>query len=1161
MTTRFGYALTMLVLGIVLVPALVAGIQPAGARSAQDGVPEQTVLLLEELASSRNSSGQVYLSAINEEQQPFTHMMLRWEAHLPGGRTHDHDEHHEEEHAEPLTIEVRTSQDNQEWSAWTPTPQDDHLWMPKDGEEVFWSQIIYAGEDARYWQVRALATPTEEGAMPTLHRIEVNTVDARYGRDSEPEELPVPRLESVQGNSVAAIDRPPVVSRSAWGCPDGQGSRVPPDYYPANHMVVHHTVDPNTLRSSEQNWGDRVRAIWSFHTLTRGWGDVGYNYLIAPDGTIYEGRAGGDDAVGFHDTGNYGSMGVSLIGTYQNDIPSPATQDSLVLLLAWKAVQKGIDPLGSSYYYGCEISSYCGAPGAVVYNISGHRQISYATSCPGDAAFDILPTIRQRVQKLIDDGGFAPQPDNGDLVIDELESSFARSDANWYTAVCGYGGHTYYTFATDSAEESTNNATWQPEIPENGRYRVYAHIPQNCGLADPPYASVQATYRIRSAEGDIERSIDHNTAEEWVDLGAYNFNAGSDGFVELTDLSGEPYSERKIIFFDTVKWVYEAPSAGAELLDVRYSNTEIAAGDLLEVTFTVKNNGDVTIYTQDPQAGTRPDGSFDPANGYVYDENECFMGSDDIPDDNQKDNDTPIFAKETDRFRVMLGATNRDATCAVEVGGYPWRWGLDGKLEPGETRDITGYIRFTTPGTVNLQAGIIQEFVRYHVQDAAQTTIEVQAERQPPVLATYNEMLEPMAHVYKLGNFPDNFLARTKNPLSIPRGDYIGSFAWDGSQQTWEEEGPLGQRDQFLVEQTRVIKLEQDGTYDFRTTTNDGSWLWVDDQLVVDNSGLHEPRPMTGTVELKAGLHVLSFRYFDRASVASIGYDMRGPDSDYFAPPVDGLSTTPTDEENIFETLPTLILAAHDQGSNDIAYVRYSWDGEEWEEVSVTDGMLLLNVAEDAPCTREATTCAYRLRYQAGDRVGNTSQEQELHFAVRAAPLPIATDSVTVSHTLTSTTTVSFTTDTGQQTLLDIPPGALSSTTTLSYAELPAPAHTLDNLPGIAFGERAFTLKALDDAGEVLEQFRFNTPVTVTTTYSTAAIDSPEALRLFFWDGSTWRDAAQTCSPASAYSHSNGHLGVAVCTAADGTFPTEFVLVEQQNTNQHMLYMPMVQKQ
>jgi hypothetical protein len=138
---------------------------------------------------------------------------------------------------------------------------------------------------------------------------------------------------------------------------------------------VHNTAERSTLYPGEPNWAARVRAIWSFHTFTRGWGDIGYNYLIDPNGVIYEGRAGGNNAVAFHDTANYGSMGVSMIGDYTKVAPAAVTLDALVSILAWKAAQQNIDPLGSAYYYGCARSKFCYPfnNDAILPTIVGHR--------------------------------------------------------------------------------------------------------------------------------------------------------------------------------------------------------------------------------------------------------------------------------------------------------------------------------------------------------------------------------------------------------------------------------------------------------------------------------------------------------------------------------------------------------------------------------------------------------------------------------------------------------------------------------------------------------------------------------------------------------------------------------------------------------------------
>ncbi|MBC8075572.1 MAG: N-acetylmuramoyl-L-alanine amidase, partial [Chloroflexales bacterium] len=456
-------------------------------------------------------------------------------------------------------------------------------------------------------------------------------------------------------------------------------------------------------------------------------------------------------------------------------------------------------------------------------------------------------------------------------------------------------------------------------------------------------------------------------AEEWVDLGSYSFSAGTDGAVELRDLTGEPYSQRKVIFFDSVKWVPQASDAtNVQLVGVTYDRTSVAAGELLKVTFSVRNNGSAVVRGQAPQSGTAPAGGFDLSNGYAYDENECYLGS--------PDGGAPSFPKETSRVRVTLGALERTPTCAGNAAGYPWRWGLNDDLAPGQQQDIVGYVRFRTPGTVTLQAGVVQEYVRYYTQGASATTITVTPERIAPVAVAYDDLLRPLAQVYQLGPIPDNFLARTTSPLSIPRGQFVGSFAWDGSTLEWGAGGPLGQSDGFIVQQTRVFRVETAGSYTFRTLSDDGSWLWVDGTPVVVNAGLHSVREegdTTGSIFLSAGAHVLAFSYFERTGEAVAGYGMRAPGAGAYTQPMDDLGGGAARLGATFTAPPQLTIAADDGGGSGIASMRYSWDGSTWAESA--GGVVEIGRLANG---------SYTLRYQAIDVAGNAEPERQLSFNV-----------------------------------------------------------------------------------------------------------------------------------------------------------------------------------
>jgi hypothetical protein len=816
----------------------------------------------------------------------FGYMMVRWSASVPEGAN--------------VELEARVSIDGRTWSDWGEVHEDHDASDPKREPNTAWSTVIYTG-DSRYWQIRTTLTSSPAGAAPELREIQVNTVDARTGgKEAKP-----------SSDTPDANERPSFVSRASWGGSEVLNNSVSATWYRADHLVVHHSADANALRSGESAWSDRVRAIWSFHAYSRGWGDVGYNWLVDPNGVIYEGRNGSSsldkDSVGFHDTGNKGSMGVVMLGTFGPGVPnvSPivptnAAQNAVVQLLAWKANQRGIDPLGRSFYYGCSISNYC-APfnsGSVVPNIAGHRQVTPGhTSCPGDLAMGTLDSIRARVRDALRGDPPPPPPDNGDLTIDDREAGFSRSSNNWHDSACGFGGATYWTYATDGPTE--NWGRWRPNIPTTGRYRVYAYRPQECGDVSGQAITSQAHYRVEHANGATTVIRDQNTSSEWIDLGAYQFNAGSTGNVYLDDATGEPYSTRRVILFDAMRWVPEsapqpttppAPTstprptstaqptptpvvARAELTNVTYSQTTLDAGGVLAVHFTIRNTGNLALDTQSPPAGR----TNDLAVGHVYDENECYRGN---------AAGSPAFPNETARVRVVLtgveGSTMLGADCSGDHGGYPWRWGIDGTLRPGETRTVVGYVRFNNNTNIarvlKVRPALVSENVQFFTSISTETTVTVNGERRAPEISSIDDARgNPQASVYGLKPMPVSLLQRSLDPSAVVEGDFLGTFSWDGTAQAWGDGGPFGVRDNFVVRQVRPFIAPTSGTYTFETASDDGSWLWVDGQSVVENYGTHPTQSQSGSIWLAEGLHVLSVKYFDSGGGAYVRYRWMPP--------------------------------------------------------------------------------------------------------------------------------------------------------------------------------------------------------------------------------------------------------------------------------------------
>ncbi len=321
-----------------------------------------------------------------------------------------------------------------------------------------------------------------------------------------------------------SFPKPFVVSRSVWcqsaDCVYSDGL----EYSPVTHLIVHHTVSSNT----STNWAAVVRAIWNFHTYSRGWGDIGYNYLVDPDGVIYEGHFGGDDVVGTHASGaNAGSMAVALIGTFTEPnvnppgiIPPSPMVDSAVNILSWKADQRDIDVYDASDTLP---NIDWGLP-----NLMGHRDVYGTTECPGSQAFRLIPVMRERIAQNI---GLV----NTNIFVDELSPAFSSSNSNWQVPpyMCGFDLHAFYTWSTQGGPTAWGE--WRPPVPANGRYAIDAYVPY-CRTGRSETAGV--TYTITHPGGVSNVVVNQNAQVGlWIPLGEYDLPGGNSAVVRLTDQS------------------------------------------------------------------------------------------------------------------------------------------------------------------------------------------------------------------------------------------------------------------------------------------------------------------------------------------------------------------------------------------------------------------------------------------------------------------------------------------------------------------------------------------------------------------------------------------------------------------------------------------------
>lgn len=86
----------------------------------------------------------------------------------------------------------------------------------------------------------------------------------------------------------------------------------------------------------------------------------------------------------------------------------------------------------------------------------------------------------------------------------------------------------------------------------------------------------------------------------------------------------------------------------------------------------------------------------------------------------------------------------------------------------------------------------------------------------------------------------------------------------------------LGRPDQFALRFEGTLRIEKEGQYRFHLASDDGSRLFIDGQLVVNNDGIHPVRNELGRAFLSAGNHAVVVEYFEQGGGEELRVEYEG---------------------------------------------------------------------------------------------------------------------------------------------------------------------------------------------------------------------------------------------------------------------------------------------
>jgi len=367
----------------------------------------------------------------------------------------------------PLTVEYRLATDNREWTAWhVQSPlnladRPDDFVFPTDVQNF---ELVFLGGPKRI-QWRIWVSPNS----PAISLKEVNSTFY----------YPTAQAKAQQQAS-ASVNPANIISRNEWN-PNNANCKMSwtPRHYKVEKIVIHHTADNRNGLSTLNDSINAVRATCHYHSVSLGWGDIGYNYLISPTGHIFEGRGGGEGVEAGHAyAANRGSVGIAMLGTFSTENITPAARESLIRLLADLSQRYRLDPTATNnaMQQGCYVFNQPTIAGHREYqltplknmdcnacsfandynapNSGGLRQsktlgcpatqstsvLQNNTACPGNALIADLSSIRTAAQNLLAPhpgiGGFRaeyyPNPNlEGTPFTHRVEGSGGKFAHNW----------------------------------------------------------------------------------------------------------------------------------------------------------------------------------------------------------------------------------------------------------------------------------------------------------------------------------------------------------------------------------------------------------------------------------------------------------------------------------------------------------------------------------------------------------------------------------------------------------------------------------------------------------------------------------------------------------------------------------------------------------
>lgn len=210
----------------------------------------------------------------------------------------------------------------------------------------------------------------------------------------------------------------------------------------------------------------------------------------------------------------------------------------------------------------------------------------------------------------------------------------------------------------------------------------------------------------------------------------------------------------------------------------------------------------------------------------------------------------------TDSYTFNYSPSVKGASIYYTIDGY----------QPNETTKL-----YTSPFTVNVAKGEYRPvksivITSTGIRSVVTTTLLRNKEVLPADSSLANKTSGGLKYFYVPGKFKntneiDTLLATKKGIVSQIAINKIAGKA----------------REYGLVF-TGYINVNENATFEFSLYSDDGSRLYIDNELIIDNDGKHARYEKSAGIALKAGLHKIKVLYFDDGPGSTLQVSVKGTD-------------------------------------------------------------------------------------------------------------------------------------------------------------------------------------------------------------------------------------------------------------------------------------------